>query len=91
MQSIRGSFNAGGWLILLDILNEWVAEGVTSDPQDFILTLAHGIHCIITLLPFFTQKNILSDIEASRVLQEGFLNSADWTNGLLVKDPGLKG
>ena len=27
--------NLGGWLIMKDLLNEWVAEGVATDPHDF--------------------------------------------------------
>jgi hypothetical protein len=29
------AYNLGEWLILQDIFNEWVAEGVASDPHDF--------------------------------------------------------
>ena len=31
----KGAYNLKEWLILLDLLNERVAEGITSDPHDF--------------------------------------------------------
>ena len=33
------AYNLGGWLILLDLLNEWVAECVASYPHNFIQQL----------------------------------------------------
>jgi hypothetical protein len=29
------AYNYGGWLILKDLLNEWVAQGVATDLHDF--------------------------------------------------------
>ena len=29
------AYNRGRWLVLKDLLNEWVANGVVSDPHDF--------------------------------------------------------
>ena len=33
-KSTQDTYNWGGWLILKDLLNKWVAEGVASDPHD---------------------------------------------------------
>ena len=33
-KSTQDTYNRGGWIILYDLLNEWVAEGVASDPHD---------------------------------------------------------
>ena len=33
--AFKDTYNREGWLILQDILNEWVAEGVASGPHDF--------------------------------------------------------
>ena len=37
----KDAYNQGEWLILKDLLSEWVAEGVASDPHDF----SHGSLC----------------------------------------------
>ena len=34
-KSTQDAYNQEGWLILQDLLNEWVAEGVASDVNDF--------------------------------------------------------
>ena len=31
----RDTYNPGFWLVLLDLLKNWVAEGVASDVNDF--------------------------------------------------------
>ena len=33
-KSTQDAYNRGGWLILVDLLDEWFAEGVSSDPHD---------------------------------------------------------
>ena len=46
----KDAYNRGGWLILWDLLNEWVAKGVAFDPHDFTLD---AVQYIITLMCSF--------------------------------------
>ena len=35
MYRVLGIYNFGGWLILFNLLNKWIAKGVAYDPHDF--------------------------------------------------------
>ena len=59
------AYNQRGWLILQDLLNEWVAEGVASDVKDFTqyhnqLKLLVNIIIQVQILP---QSGLVNDLK----------------------------
>ena len=53
----KDPYNQSRWLSLLDLLNEWVAEGVAFDPHDFARNEAvqGGLHLFYSLNLSFPQ------------------------------------
>ena len=45
------AYNQGGWQIFKDLLNEWVAKNVASDPYDFIVKCSSC--CKVALITCF--------------------------------------
>ena len=43
-KAYKDAYNRGEWLILLDLLNEWVAKGVTSDLMTLLSSSRVMVH-----------------------------------------------
>jgi hypothetical protein len=51
------TFNSRGWLILKDIINKWVVEGVTSDLHD-ITFMCHWVGYIFLEIKIDMKSNL---------------------------------